>query len=191
MAALPSRGQIEGIGTAPRSPQRMPAGQVLTKRNSAQTCESGDRAGCTGAWLRRRYGGARVLGVGHRVVHGGVQYAAPTIVTPTGDRTICIELEPLAPLHQPHNLAAIEAVAERLPDVPQVACFDTSFHRTQSPLANWFRCRAIFAIAGVQRYGFHGLSYEYIATVLPRSRPRSPRDESSSRTWEAAPACAP
>ena len=83
----------------------------------------------------------------------------------------CATLIPLAPLHQPHNLAAIEAVSERLPGVPQVACFDTSFHRGQPAVAELFRCRARSRRAGVQRYGFHGLSYEYIASVLPQVAP--------------------
>jgi acetate kinase len=110
------------------------------------------------------------LGVGHRVVHGGSLFAGPTIVT----REILEELydlTPLAPLHQPHNLAAIEAVFERLPDVPQVACFDTSFHRTHSELADLIPLPRDIRKAGVQRYGFHGLSYEYIASVLPETAP--------------------
>jgi acetate kinase len=80
-------------------------------------------------------------------------------------------LTPLAPLHQPHNLAAIEAVSRQSPDVPQVACFDTSFHRTQSPIAEMIALPREIRQAGVQRYGFHGLSYEYIASVLPRVAP--------------------
>jgi len=86
------------------------------------------------SWLRSRYGGARVLGVGHRVVHGGARFDGPAIVTPE----VLDELRkliPLAPLHQPHNLAAIEAVFDRLPGVPQVACFDTSFHRGRSAVS--------------------------------------------------------
>ena len=86
------------------------------------------------SWLRARYGGARVLGVGHRVVHGGAKYARPTIVTPEVLADLRA-LVPLAPLHQPYNLAAIDAVSERLPGVPQVACFDTSFHRGQPAVA--------------------------------------------------------
>ena len=113
------------------------------------------------------YGGGRVLGVGHRVVHGGARYTGPVIVT----GQVLAELHrliPLAPLHQPHNLAAIEAVSERLPGTPQVACFDTSFHRTQSTLAELIALPDEICQAGVRRYGFHGLSYEYIATALPR-----------------------
>ena len=83
------------------------------------------------------------------------------------------QLVPLAPLHQPHNLAAIDAVAERLPGVPQVACFDTAFHRGQPAVAELVPLPAEIRRAGVQRYGFHGLSYEYIASVLPRVAPRS------------------
>ena len=122
------------------------------------------------AWLRSKYGGSRVLGVGHRVVHGGSSFAGPTIV----DRQVLgqlRELIPLAPLHQPHNLAAIEAVCERLPDVPQVACFDTSFHRGQPAVAELVPLPREIRLTGVQRYGFHGLSYEYIASVLPEVAP--------------------
>jgi acetate kinase len=121
-------------------------------------------------WLRSRYGGARVVGVGHRVVHGGARYARPTIVTPQVLEDLRA-LVPLAPLHQPYNLAAIEAVAERLPGVPQVACFDTSFHRGQPAVAEVVPLPRDICAAGVQRYGFHGLSYEYIASVLPDVAP--------------------
>jgi acetate kinase len=122
------------------------------------------------AWLRGRYAGARVVGVGHRVVHGGAAYQAPVVVT----QEVIDDLRtliPLAPLHQPYNLAAIEAVAERLPAVPQVACFDTSFHRAQSEVAQLIPLPLEIRQGGVQRYGFHGLSYEYIASVLPQAAP--------------------
>ena len=121
-------------------------------------------------WLRSRYGGSRVLGVGHRVVHGGARYAAPTIVTPEVLEDLRA-LIPLAPLHQPYNLAAIEAVTEQLPGVPQVACFDTSFHRGQPPVAEVVPLPRDLCRGGVQRYGFHGLSYQYIASVLPAAAP--------------------
>jgi acetate kinase len=110
------------------------------------------------------------LGVGHRVVHGGAQFKGPTIVRPE----VVAELKqliPLAPLHQPYNLAAIEAVSERLPDVPQVACFDTSFHRGQPAVAELLPLPHDLRKTGLQRYGFHGLSYEYIASVLPNVAP--------------------
>jgi acetate kinase len=103
-------------------------------------------------------------------VHGGSQYHQPTIV----DSQVLHDLRalaPLAPLHQPHNLAAIEALTERMPHVPQVACFDTSFHRGQPAVAELVPLPAEIRAQGVQRYGFHGLSYEYIAGVLPRIAP--------------------
>jgi acetate kinase len=111
-----------------------------------------------------------VLGVGHRVVHGGARFSGPTLVTPD----VLAELRtliPLAPLHQPYNLSAIETVAERMPDVPQVACFDTSFHRGQPPVAEVVALPRDVVQGGVQRYGFHGLSYEYIASMLPTVAP--------------------
>jgi acetate kinase len=100
------------------------------------------------------------------VVHGGVKFTRPVRI----DAVVLGELEslvPLAPLHQPHNLAAIRAVAQHAPQLPQVACFDTSFHRTQPALAQAFALPRPYAEQGVRRYGFHGLSYEYIASVLP------------------------
>jgi len=130
--------------------------------------------GALAAKLRSQYGGARVLGVGHRVVHGGARYAAPTIVTPAVLEDLR-QLIPLAPLHQPHNLAAIDAVFERLPGVPQVACFDTSFHRGQPAVADLIPLPRELCRSGVQRYGFHGLSYDYIASVLPQVAPEIAR----------------
>ena len=121
-------------------------------------------------WLRSKYGGSRVVGVGHRVVHGGARFTGPTVVNPEVLAALR-ELVPLAPLHQPHNLAAIEAVSERLPDVPQVACFDTSFHRGQPAVAELIPLPHDLRRSGLQRYGFHGLSYEYIASVLPEVAP--------------------
>jgi len=130
--------------------------------------------GALAAKLRSQYGGARVLGVGHRVVHGGARYAAPTLVTPAVLEDLR-QLIPLAPLHQPHNLAAIDAVFERLPGVPQVACFDTSFHRGQPAVADVIPLPRELCRSGVQRYGFHGLSYDYIASVLPQVAPEIAR----------------
>ena len=118
-------------------------------------------------WLRANAGGGRLAAVGHRVVHGGADYAAPVRVTPA----VLARLErlvPLAPLHQPHNLLPIRTLAVRLPDLPQIACFDTGFHCGQSPVARAFALPRELSDAGVRRYGFHGLSYEYIASVLPQ-----------------------
>jgi len=111
-----------------------------------------------------------VLGVGHRVVHGGRAYAAPVKVE-TKTLADLQALAPLAPLHLPYNLAAIEAVFERLPDVPQVACFDTSYHRGRAAVTEIVPLPKELRDAGMQRYGFHGLSYEYIASVLPEVAP--------------------
>jgi acetate kinase len=169
---LESRGQIAGIGTSPRLSALNGEGRTLTDRKlEDEVHDQREALDALAAWLRVMYGGARVLGVGHRVVHGGVRFTGPTIVTPE----VLAELRrlaPLAPLHQPYNLAAIEAVSKRLPHVPQVACFDTSFHRTQSPLAEMIPLPREIREAGVQRYGFHGLSFEYIATALPRVAPQ-------------------
>jgi acetate kinase len=109
----------------------------------------------------------RIAAVGHRIVHGGARFSAPCLV----DGTVLAELEaliPLAPLHQPHNLAAVRAIARLAPDLPQVACFDTAFHRTQPPFAQAFALPRRFQDEGLKRYGFHGLSYEYIASRLPQ-----------------------
>lgn len=165
---LESRGQIEGIGAWPRIFARDADGRTLIDQTPSTPVDDGAGAlEALAVWLRSMYGGGRVWGVGHRVVHGGARYTGPVIVT----GQVLAELHgliPLAPLHQPHNLAAIEAVSERLPGTPQVACFDTSFHRTQSTLAELIALPDEICQAGVRRYGFHGLSYEYIATALPR-----------------------
>jgi acetate kinase len=121
-------------------------------------------------WLRARAGDAGLIGVGHRVVHGGVDYAAPVRV----DAAVLARLEalvPLAPLHQPHNLTPIRALAERRPDLAQVACFDTAFHATAPEVAQAFALPAELSERGVRRYGFHGLSYEYVASALPEHDP--------------------
>ena len=169
--SLEARGQIEGIGTSPRLTARNGAGESLVDQRLDATVTDGRRAlDALSAWLRSRYGGARVIGVGHRVVHGGARFTGPAVVTPQVLEELRT-LVPLAPLHQPHNLAAIEAVQERLPGVPQVACFDTSFHRGQPAVAELIPLPRETRDSGVQRYGFHGLSYEYIASVLPQVAP--------------------
>jgi acetate kinase len=169
---LEARGQIEGIGTSPRFTAKDGNGaRVADQALDTSTVRDGRTAlDSLAGWLRARYGGARVLGVGHRVVHGGPTFTGPTIVTPQVLDKLKA-LIPLAPLHQPYNLGAIEAVSERLPGVPQVACFDTSFHRGQPAVAEVIPLPREICQAGVQRYGFHGLSYEYIASVLPTVAP--------------------
>jgi acetate kinase len=169
------RGQVDGIGSTPRFSAKDAAGTRLADAQLEHGVDGRGAFDALAAWLRSRYGGdARVLGVGHRVVHGGASYAQPTIVTPQ----IMADLRtlvPLAPLHQPYNLDAIDAVSERLPGVPQVACFDTSFHRGQPPVAELVPLPRDLCAGGVQRYGFHGLSYEYISSVLPTVAPEIAR----------------
>jgi acetate kinase len=118
------------------------------------------------AWLARSHQGLQLRAAGHRVVHGGAAFSQPALV----DERVLAELEkliPLSPLHQPHNLGAMRALAELLPDLPQVACFDTAFHHALPDVAKHFALPREMAARGVRRYGFHGLSYEYIASVLP------------------------
>ncbi len=166
-----ARGQIEGIGTSPRLSAKDARGAVLVNDSLDADVADGHAAiEALTSWLRSNLHGARLLGVGHRVVHGGAQYSQPVLLT----RQILsdlYELVPLAPLHQPYNLAAIDAVFERLPDVPQVACFDTGFHAGHSQVAELIPLPKEICKSGVQRYGFHGLSYEYIASVLPAVAP--------------------
>jgi acetate kinase len=168
---LDSRGQIEGIGTNPKFSAKDEQGNPLASEALGEKVSDARAAlDALAAWLRARYAGSKMLGVGHRVVHGGARFAAPTLVKDDVLEQLR-RLVPLAPLHQPHNVAAIEAVAEQLPEVPQVACFDTSFHRGQSAVAELVPLPVEIRRAGVQRYGFHGLSYEYIASVLPKVAP--------------------
>jgi acetate kinase len=167
---LASRGQIEGIGTSARFVARDGHGRRLAETNLDAVRDQRSALDALTGWLRTEFHGSRVLGVGHRVVHGGNRYAAPTLITPAVLRDLR-SLTPLAPLHQPHNLAAIDAVADALPEVPQVACFDTGFHRGHKAVADVVPLPIDVRRAGVQRYGFHGLSYEYIASVLPRIAP--------------------
>ena len=168
---LAARGQIEGIGSSPKFSAKDGAGTVLDERSLDQAVTDARSAlDALAVWLRAHFHGARVLGVGHRVVHGGARHAAPVVVTPAVLEELR-SLSALAPLHQPHNLAAIDAVADRLPGVPQVACFDTSFHRGHSAVADVIPLPLEIRRAGVQRYGFHGLSYEYVASVLPQVAP--------------------
>jgi acetate kinase len=162
------RGQIEALFSAPRFVARDASGTTVSEKSWPE----GTKLGHDGAlahlfeFLRGRADGVKLIGVGHRVVHGGMEYTQPVRV----NATVLSALDkfvPLAPLHQPHNLAAIRAVMHRSPDVPQVACFDTAFHRSNPEIAQMFALPYELHEAGVRRYGFHGLSYEYIASVLP------------------------
>lgn len=167
-------GQIEGLYTAPRFKAKDAAGAAVGERQWA----AGEALGHDGAitflagFLREQLGEHRLAAVGHRVVHGGLDYAAPVRLT----AEIVGHLErfiPLAPLHQPHNLKPIRLLLANQPELPQVACFDTAFHRRQPELAQAFALPSEITERGVRRYGFHGLSYQYIASVLPQVDPRA------------------
>jgi acetate kinase len=164
---LQLKGQIEGIGTRPRFVVRDGKGTVLADRKcGAEEVSSHDAAiGIISAWLRGRSGGNRLLAVGHRVVHGG-DLAAPVLIDDDVLQKLSA-LVPLVPLHQPANLAGVRAVSTHQPRLPQVACFDTAFHRGHPELADRFALPEALYRDGVRRYGFHGLSYEYIARALP------------------------
>jgi acetate kinase len=165
------RGLIERIGVAPRLKVTDAAGELVAEQS--WPAEGFDHRAAAkvllekGAELTK---GAPVAAVGHRVVHGGADYAVPMRIDADVIAALT-KLAPLAPLHQPHNLAPIRAIAEAAPRLPQVACFDTAFHRGQSPLAQLFALPRKFAEVGVRRYGFHGLSYEYVSSRIPEAAP--------------------
>jgi acetate kinase len=161
------KGQVDGIGTRPRLRAEARDGKPLIDKTYAP----GDIADvpraimAAGEWLRQTQK-INLAAVGHRVVHGGPQYDRPVLV----NKEVLAQLEKfsaLAPLHQPNNLAPIRTLLGRQPDLIQIACFDTAFHRTHNPVADHYAIPEQFYREGVRRYGFHGLSYEYIAGRLP------------------------
>jgi acetate kinase len=162
-------GQIEGLYVAPRFSVKDAAGTSIGTREWGAGTRLGHDGGIAHLieFLQGYRNQYHLIAVGHRVVHGGLEYAQPVLV----NAQVVAKLEklvPLAPLHQPHNLAPIRVVEERAPQLPQVACFDTAFHRAQPELAQAFALPREITDRGVRRYGFHGLSYEYIAGALPR-----------------------
>lgn len=159
-------GQFEGLGTAPRL-HAVASGRTIAARDWG--ADGFDHAAAVrelGAIEGELLGGRRLAAIGHRVVHGGMRFAEPLLVDEEAIAALQA-LVTLAPLHQPHNLAPIRAYRAARPGVPQVACFDTAFHRAQPAIAQSFALPGRFAQDGVRRYGFHGLSYEYIARRLP------------------------
>jgi acetate kinase len=167
------RGQIEAIGVAPKLHVRDAQGNTIEQRS--WPTEGFDHTAATreiltvGSSLAK---GTPILGVGHRIVHGGTKYGAPVRL----NRQILDELAeliPLAPLHQPHNLQPVQTILDVVPHIPQVACFDTAFHRTQETIAQSFALPRHYTERGVRRYGFHGLSYEYIVSRLQELDPRA------------------
>lgn len=168
-------GQIEGLFTESRFKAKDGSGKVVVERSWPRGSAL-DHEGAIEtlfAWNRGVLNRSdRIVAVGHRVVHGGLRYTKPTLV----DDHVLADLEefnPLAPLHQPHNLSAIRVIRKRSPDLPQVACFDTSYHTTIPAVAQAFGLPRRFTEQGVRRYGFHGLSYEYISAVLPGIDPEA------------------
>ena len=170
--ALTLKGQVDGIGTHPRLRARDTGGHLLVDE-TFPTVEIPDVAvatGRVGAWLREHLPGMVPVAIGHRVAHGGPDYSAP--VTVDDDILAALErLVPLAPMHQPYNLHPIRTIQKRFPGVVQVACFDTAFHRGHPDVADRFAIPEALYDEGVRRYGFHGLSYEYIARALPSVAP--------------------
>ena len=166
---LTVRGQAEALQTAPRFVAKSATGEALATHAWGEGTQLGHDGALEHivAFLRDKAQGVVLKGVGHRVVHGGQKYAQPIRIDP-GLLQELEEFIPLAPLHQPHNLTPIRLMLERRPDLPQVACFDTAFHRAQPELAQMFALPMELHEEGVRRYGFHGLSYEYIASTLPQ-----------------------
>jgi acetate kinase len=168
------RGQTEGLGTNPRFKAKGPDGAVLGEAGLDGTAGKVGHAEAfahLSGWLRERFGAKYApVGVGHRMVHGGLDFAAPTVI----DADVLARLEklvPLVPLHQPHNLAGVKAVAALRPDLSQVACFDTAFHRGRAAVTERLAIPDEFFRRGVRRWGFHGLSYQSIAGQLPAVAP--------------------
>ena len=165
------KGQVDGVGTRPRLRAEGPDQQSLIDQSYApeQVKDVPAALQAAGAWLRETQK-IEPIAVGHRVVHGGPEYDRPILI----DSGVVARLErytPLAPLHQPNNLAPIRSILERFPKLPQVACFDTAFHRAHGELADRYAIPDRFYVEGVRRYGFHGLSYEYIADHLRHAMP--------------------
>ncbi len=164
------RGKISDIGREPVFSAYSGKGVALDRGGLANLDGAADHEAIVAmllTWLLQHQGDMTLVAVGHRVVHGGRNFTTSVLI----DGAVLSELEqliPLAPLHQPHNLAAIRAVSEWQANLPQVACFDTSFHRTQDRLAQLFALPRALSDEGIIRYGFHGLSYDYIASILPK-----------------------
>ena len=165
------KGQLDGIGTQPRLRVKGSDDAILMDRTYAPEAVGDVSAaiGVAAAWLKDTQNLAPIA-IGHRVVHGGPDYGRPVLV----DEQVLADLArltSLAPLHQPHNLAPIGTLLARFPKLPQVACFDTAFHRGHDPVVDHYAIPERFYAQGVRRYGFHGLSYEYVAERLREVAP--------------------
>jgi acetate kinase len=165
------KGQIDGIGTRPRLAAKAADGSALIEKAyaSGEIADVPAAIAVVASWLRETQS-LDLLAVGHRIVHGGPKYDQPVII----DEAVMASLEKyvsLAPLHQPNNLAPIRTLLKSRPELPQVACFDTAFHHGHSPVADHYAIPERFYVEGVRRYGFHGLSYEYVAQRLREIAP--------------------
>jgi acetate kinase len=171
--ALLASGQIEGIGATAKGAVKTASGE--TAELSFEQSHRVDHAAAMGAilgWLKKAGYDSSVAAVGHRIVHGGPDFVEPVLID-NGTLANLRALIPLAPLHQPHNIAGIEAAMKAFPSTPQVACFDTAFHRGHPFINDTYALPRSCYDEGVRRYGFHGLSYEYITSVLPRLAPEA------------------
>lgn len=160
-------GAVDGVGHEARFHAAGGSEGVLIDKVLGETKTHEAALAAVLQWLEQRYTANHLRAAGHRVVHGGGRFLAPTLINAKVIASLR-ELIPLAPLHQPHNIAAIEALARLHPALPQIACFDTAFHQTQPAIATMFALPRRLHEEGVRRFGFHGLSYDYIASVLPR-----------------------
>lgn len=161
-----ANGQFEGIGDAPRLSILDAAGEVQVTEEFAAASSHEQLLEFLLQWIESHSEGLSLAAAGHRIVHGGSEFVVPILI----DDHVLSRLDtytPLAPLHQPHNLAAVRSLSKVAPELPQVACFDTAFHQNQPAVATAFALPRRLTETGVRRYGFHGLSYEYIASVLP------------------------
>jgi acetate kinase len=169
LAAKPAvSGQIEGIGATPVLRARLPDGSKVEEAVTSSgdlTQQHRDALAHLLQWLNSHSPNLDIIAAGHRVVHGGDAYSVPIRLNAEAIKVL-EGFVPLAPLHQPHNLRAVRAVAALLPDIPQVACFDTAFHCSQPPIAQAFALPRAITAEGVKRYGFHGLSYDYVSRHL-------------------------
>ncbi|MGB0713929.1 MAG: acetate kinase, partial [Gammaproteobacteria bacterium] len=170
--ALDARGQVEGIGTRPHFIARSAEDALLCEGFREPTPGQGHARAFEQIWrwLTDYAGESGIVAVGHRVVHGGPEHTQPVLI----DQSLMQTLEglvPLMPLHQPNNLALIRAVTAQLPDLPQVACFDTAFHQGRAAVSERFALPHALYDRGVRRYGFHGLSYEFIVQRMRQLAP--------------------
>jgi acetate kinase len=175
---LIASGQIEGIGAAARGDVKTAAGEksALAFDPSGRRVDHQVAMGAILGWLRKAGYDSSIAAVGHRVVHGGPDLAEPILIDESVIATLT-RLIPLAPLHEPHNIAGILAATKAFPSIPQVACFDTAFHRSHPFIHDTFALPRSYYDEGVRRYGFHGLSYEFITRKLRKIAPQIARED--------------